>query len=232
MSFFRPIVRRRFVIFAPVFVAACTGGTVSQNTTTSTTPTGGVPILGFIVQGETAANGTINGVPSSATTVVTKGTDGYSYATSLISASTYSQTAAAAGGQAYVGVAGILPTTNVGTPPTSGTASYKGNYQLTYVAKPADGSAPTTSDLETATGAVTLDADFSRSTISPSTTASTGQPLTLADFASVGDTLLLIATYRNVPGTLSGKIGTTRAVGAMAGSGPNGIFAGGLIADR
>lgn len=214
-----------------LLLAGCSGATTTS--TQSTTSTSSLQFAGFVVEkSEVSASGVISGVPTSATKVVTSGTDGYAYATTLLNGASFAQTGASADDQVFIAVAGITDSTNLGTPPTNGTATYNGNYELTYVAKPADGSAPSTANFETATGTVKLEANFSTNTITPTTSATTGETLTLKDFLSIGNSLQLIANYRDVTGTARGQIGTNRAVAGMAGSGTTGVFAGGFIADR
>lgn len=218
-----------FACLAAVGLSACSAATTS----TSGAATGDPSIFaGFVTQGETTSDGVISGIPSASTTVVKSGSDGYAYSAALVDGANFTSAGGTSGESAFIATAGVVAGTELGDAPISGTASYTGAYQLTHVTIPSDQSAPTSSDYEQGSGSITLDANFNNSVITTSTTATTGSTLTVNDFGSSGNTLLMTANYRGVNGIVNGKIGTTRAVAAMAGSNSTGLFAGGFIADQ
>lgn len=201
-----------------------------------------VSFFGFATQNEADANGVIDGIPASASIVIrdpSNPDNGYSYAATAISdGSAVSGTGSASGEAAFVAVSSILPDTDVGSSPTQGTATFNGTYHLTYTDVTSDGSVPSDSSLEIASGSVVLDADFGNDTLDVTTTASTGAALTLTDsglFAGGSDQLFLTSSYRGVSGLATGVIGADGAVAALGGgsvsnAATTGVYSGGFIA--
>lgn len=218
---------------AALSLGACSGAdAILSGSSSGSTTDNPIEFAGFITQGEINTVGDITGIASDETIVVRKGADGYAYATTLVNSADFAETDANAGERAFIATAGLLPSTDLGDPPSSGTASYAGDYEMTYVEIPADNSEPTNDSFERATGTITLDANFDNSTLDIDTVAETGAELTVSDFSSANGDLLLNTRYRGVPGVASGKIGTSRAVGVIAGSNSDALYSGGFIADR
>ncbi|MEM9579539.1 MAG: hypothetical protein AAF891_02550 [Pseudomonadota bacterium] len=228
-------------------MAACSGtpgngGFSGTGANSGTTTAARFAFFGFPTQEEANANGVISGIPAAATVVVRDASDaqdGYSYAATTINdGSAVASSGASSGQAAFIAISSILPTTDVGTVPASGTATFNGTYKLTYARVPSDLSAPTTSDIEQASGSIRLDADFNTGGVVATTSAASGETLALQ--SNIGlvqgtSTLLMSATYRGVPGLANGKIGSGGAVAALGGGslgGPStsGVFAGGFIA--
>lgn len=118
----------------------------------------------------------------------------------------------------FLGVAGILPNSQVGASPTVATATYSGRYDLAY----ADGNRFD----RNVSGNITLDADFNGGTL-------TGQSGGLTVNGSItGQRIGGTASYGGVNAGLTGRIGNDRAVGAFAGNTNRKVLAGGFIAER
>lgn len=211
-------------------LSACSS---TNATSTAATPTTDIAtFIGFVTVDGLTADGEFNGIPVTGSTVVRSGSDGYAYAASLLNGDSFPQTVSPLGATAFAAVSGILPTTNVGTLPSFGNATMTGTYQLTHVTRSATSARPTASDFESATGTITLTSDFAAKTLSATTSATTGQPLTITEFNSTNGDLLMTSTYRDAAGVVNGKIGANRAVGAFAGNGLTGVYAGGFIVNK
>lgn len=121
------------------------------------------------------------------------------------------------GADEFLGVAGVTPNTRVGNVPTAANATYSGEYSLAYADRNEFG--------DPVSGAITLSADFNNRTL-------TGQSGGLnvngtLDGQSIGGT----ASYRGVDADLTGRIGTSRAIGAFAGHTADAVLTGGFIAE-
>jgi len=137
--------------------------------------------------------------------------DGYAYAVGVGSNSD------------FYGYAGIVPTTTVSVPPTAGSATWSGTYklaQITGIELPAGGLQGYTVEK---TGAISLTADFTAGTLIGS-----GAGLTVNGTFS-GSDLSGDASYGGLNGALTGKVGTTGAVGAFHGNSGTDIYAGGFM---
>ncbi|WP_147107782.1 hypothetical protein [Tateyamaria sp. syn59] len=118
----------------------------------------------------------------------------------------------------FLGVAGVLPNSQVGGAPTSATATYRGDYSLAY--------ADRNTFEQSVTGNIVLNADFNQGTL-------VGQAGGLSVNGSInGQSLGGTASYRGVDAPLTGRIGNTRAVGAFAGNTNDQALVGGFLADR
>ena len=116
----------------------------------------------------------------------------------------------------FLGVAGIAPTSNPGPPPTTATATYSGNYNLTYANR---------DQIERRTGTIRLAADFDEGEL-------TGVAGRLrVDGTITGQIVDGTVTYRNVDADLFGLIGSERVIGAFAGDEDDALLVGGLIAE-
>ncbi|APX10394.1 hypothetical protein [Tateyamaria omphalii] len=122
------------------------------------------------------------------------------------------------GTDTFLGVAGILPNNQVGGAPTVATASYAGDYNLSY--------ADSNSFETNVAGKITLNADFGQGTL-------IGQSGGLAVNGNItGQNIGGTASYRGVDAPLAGRIGNDRAVGAFAGHTNRKVLVGGFIAER
>ena len=116
----------------------------------------------------------------------------------------------------FLGVAGIAPTTNPGPPPTKATATYSGEYNLTYANR---------NQIERRTGTIRLAADFDEGELA-------GRAGRLrVDGTITGQVVDGTVTYRNVEADMSGLIGSERVVAAFAGDEEDALLVGGLIAE-
>ena len=121
-----------------------------------------------------------------------------------------------AGTDRYRGVAGFAPDSDVGGTPTVATASYTGDYDLTYVGN----------DINRERGRITLEADFNASTLE-------GEAGGLrVDGTIAGQTVGGSASYRGVTADMKGLIGSDRVVAGFAGDGPRSVLVGGINAER
>jgi len=121
-----------------------------------------------------------------------------------------------AGTDEFIGVAGIAPLSNPGPLPNAATATYTGDYALTYVDR---------DEVDTRRGTITLDADFSDGVLE-----GTAGGLNI-DGSITGQIIGGSATYRGIDADLTGLIGSQRAVGAFAGDSNNALLVGGFNAD-
>ncbi|MEM8691564.1 MAG: hypothetical protein AAGG57_06725 [Pseudomonadota bacterium] len=113
----------------------------------------------------------------------------------------------------FRGVAGILPASDPGAVPTTATATYDAQYDLTYVGN----------DVDRQSGNIALNADFNAGTV-------TGNAGGFAVNGTVtGTDLGGTASYRGVQADMRGVIGDRRVVGAFAGENANALLVGGLI---
>ena len=116
----------------------------------------------------------------------------------------------------FLGVAGIAPTTNPGPPPTTATATYSGDYNLTYANR---------DQVERRTGTIRLAADFNEGEI----TGSAGR--LRVDGTITGQVVDGTVTYRDVEADMFGLIGSERVVAAFAGDEDDALLVGGIIAE-
>lgn len=117
----------------------------------------------------------------------------------------------------FLGVAGIAPETVVGSAPTAASATYRGQSSLGYANRTEFG--------PPVTGTISLNADFN-------TRLLTGQSGGLTIDGTIdGQTLGGTASYRGVDASLTGRIGSARAVGAFAGDTDDAVLTGGFIAE-
>ncbi|KWV91046.1 hypothetical protein [Erythrobacter sp. YT30] len=116
----------------------------------------------------------------------------------------------------FLGVAGIAPNTDAGAAPTTATATYTGDYALSYVDR---------DRAENRKGTISLDADFNSGTLEGRAGA-----LDVAgtiDGQTVGGT----ASYRGVEADMTGVIGSERTVTAFAGNSDEAVLVGGINAE-
>lgn len=120
------------------------------------------------------------------------------------------------GTQRFAGVAGIAPNSDVGNAPTTATATYRGSYSVAYAERRLQ---------EQASGTISLDANFNEGTL----TGSAGRLDVNGQITgqNIGGT----ASYRGVEADLTGRIGSTRAVGAFAGNTTDAVVVGGFKAE-
>lgn len=116
----------------------------------------------------------------------------------------------------FLGVAGVAPTTDPGAPPTAATATYTGDYALTYVDR--DG-------VDSQRGEITLNADFENGDLRGRAGG------LVVDGTISGQIVGGTATYRSVDADMSGVIGTERAVTAFAGDTSEAVLVGGINAE-
>lgn len=120
------------------------------------------------------------------------------------------------GTQRFIGVAGIAATSDVGTAPTAATATYRGDYSVAYAER---------RQQQQASGTISLDADFQQGTL----TGSAGQ--LDVDGEIRGQNIGGSVRFRGVEADLTGRIGSTRAVGAFAGNTPDAVVVGGFLVE-
>ncbi|MEM6497471.1 MAG: hypothetical protein AAF709_12185, partial [Pseudomonadota bacterium] len=116
----------------------------------------------------------------------------------------------------FLGVAGIVPTTDPGPLPTTATATYTGRYQLAYASQ---------SRVEGRDGQITLKADFEDGEL----TGSAG--LLEIEGTITGQIVGGTASYRDVEAEMFGLIGSERAVTAFAGDNDRAMLVGGINAE-
>jgi hypothetical protein len=123
------------------------------------------------------------------------------------------------------GFAGITDTTDLGTQPTTDSATMTGTYRLTQL----DGLALNANDRPTATSTrsesdqITLTADFEAATLT-----GTQGDLSIDGTMDAG-VLSGTVTFDGLEGTLRGAIGATDAVGAFDGADDDTVYAGGFF---
>ncbi|MEM6909869.1 MAG: hypothetical protein AAF494_14450 [Pseudomonadota bacterium] len=120
------------------------------------------------------------------------------------------------GSNQYLGVAGIVPTTDPGGAPTDATATYRGDYAFSYIDR---------GRAQDRTGKISLDADFTAGTLE-------GQADGLEIDGTInGQTVGGTASFRDVDADMRGVIGSERAVAAFAGNNNGAVLVGGVNAD-
>lgn len=120
------------------------------------------------------------------------------------------------GSNRFLGVAGIAPNTDAGSAPSTATATYTGDYALSYVNR---------NRAENRKGTISLDADFNAGTLE-------GRAGGLeVEGAINGQTVGGTATYRSVEADMTGLIGSERAVTAFAGESAGAVLVGGINAE-
>jgi len=120
------------------------------------------------------------------------------------------------GSNRFLGIAGVLPTTNPGAAPTTATATYAGNYELAHVER---------GTTTTKSGTLSLAADFTNGTLQ-------GNANGLAVNGTIaGQTIGGTATYAGVSADMEGVIGRERAVAAFAGNSADALLVGGFLTE-
>jgi len=148
---------------------------------------------------------------------ITLSGDGYAYAVGLGDVGLLGKS------NQFAGYAGIVPTTTVSTPPTTGSATWNGTYEVGKI----DGftsSGDTISAVSHLYGnTISLTANFASGTL----IGSNGFLSVNGNFT--GSTLSGSVDYIGTGGALTGLVGATGAVGAFHGHDSNNVFAGGFI---
>ena len=150
---------------------------------------------------------------------ITPAGDGYAYAVG------------AGANKDFYGYAGIVPTTVVSTPPTTGSATWAGTYKLEQIT----GIELTNNGIQgykaANTGTLSLAANFGAGTlIGSSAVISNGiTPDLTVNGTFVGSALSGAVTFRGLTGALTGLVGATGAVGAFQGNGATDLYAGGFM---
>ncbi|WP_208352346.1 hypothetical protein [Pseudaestuariivita rosea] len=123
-----------------------------------------------------------------------------------------------------VAVAGVLPTTTVGSAPTEASATYDGEYQMTIASETGSRSDPIR--IRNEEGRITLNADFTRQTLT--STSGDLQVDGTIDGQTVGGTV----THSGVTANMAGSIGADRVVTAFSGDNGRTAIVGGILANR
>ena len=122
-------------------------------------------------------------------------------------------------------VAGLLPQTDPGALPPTGSAAFSGPWQVLEIGKQ-NQNGRDFGETELTSGRITLQVDFDFGTL----LGSSGDLSIAGRFAD--QTLGGTATFKNAVVPLSGKIGNARAVGVFHGADQTTAFAGGFLAKR
>ncbi len=130
-------------------------------------------------------------------------------------------------GNSFQGYAGIIPGSTVTAPPATGLATMTGTYEVVRIRDISlDGNHLTGTPVYAVSAPVTLVANFGAGTLKG---ASTGpNPLLTVDGTFSGQTLGGSVVYRGVSGSLTGLVGSDRAIGAFHGNNATDIYAGGF----
>lgn len=121
-----------------------------------------------------------------------------------------------------VAAASILPDATVADLPTTGGATYAGEYRMVHVNQIAEGDDGMTGSALVIESRISLDANFAEGTL----TGSSGNLTVNGQFN--GSDLTGDVAFSGVTGTLDGIIGSDKAIGAFQGSDANETYAGGF----
>ncbi len=128
----------------------------------------------------------------------------------------------------FTAIAGILPNTTFTAPPATGQITYDATYQAKSLEniKEIDGELHALGGVGVH-GSIALTADFDDGTFAGAAATNTRSAISLTgtvDGARINGTV----TFRGMEGALAGVAGSDQVIGAFAGSGDPGVFAGGF----
>lgn len=184
------------------------------------------------VQRAPSNTGEFTQVAASDTAVFSDGSgNGYALAYAQVDAQTYNMAGASPDDTAYLAIVGMLPATNVGATPTSGTATMTGTYNVLFVERPNSDVASWVD--QTTSSAVSIVFDFnpdvSNGTDGSFTGSSTDGLLTVSGEFYGLSTHSMDVTYDGVTGYGDIVVGATDAVGIFDGEDDTMFFVGGFI---
>ena len=188
-----------------------------------------VPVSAFGAVGAVpSAAGDFAGIAASETTVVADAAgNGYAFAYAPVNAGDFGGPAVLAN----LAVAGVLPGTDPGAAPLTGTATMTGTYRMVVVTGASTITRPSAWTVTRPGGALSATLDFARGTV---TGTSTDGALVLSADAAAGfaDGFAGRVVYAGTPGTFAGLAGPDDAVAAMTGGAGDTFFAGGFAIGR
>ena len=142
---------------------------------------------------------------------------------SPVTGNAYSYQAGGIKDEGFQAYSGIVPGADVSAPPTTGTATMTGRYEVAVV----EGIFTTGETVNglggTRSGSLTLEANFANGTL----VGSGGQLSVDGTFS--GTTLSGTATYDGLSGPLRGLVGSDEAIGVFHGNSDSAVHAGGFI---
>ena len=203
-------------------LAAC-----AQGDFTAFDPPGTQQAFGAAVAVPTAAGNFAGIAPGDRTVVSDADGNGYAFAYADVDLADYG----AGTGQGRYAVAGVLPTTDLGVQPTTGTAAMTGTYALVAVTQASAVTDPATWAVTRPTGPMTAQIDFGSGVVSGGSAdgalaiSASGDPGFAGGFR--GD-----VTYNGTAGSFAGKLGADAAVAAVTGAGGDTFYAGGFSLTR
>ncbi len=217
------MLRRLTLTIAAATLGGCVG--TFADDFGSDVPTGNR--FGAVVAAPTTA-GSFAGIANADRTVVRDATgNGYAFAYAEVNASDYGS----GSGRANLAIAGLLPGTDVGITPMTGSALMTGTYNMVVVDNATAATDPATWTVTRPTGIMSAEIDFSTGRL---TGQSGDGALTLTaqgdrGFANgfAGD-----AAYNGTPGRFAGVLGNTDAVATVTGQGGSRFYAGGFSIGR
>lgn len=124
------------------------------------------------------------------------------------------------------GQSGLLPGTTTQPWASTGTATFKGTYNLLEVSGIGISNDRISGVRSASGGSITLTADFAKNTL----TGTSSGGLLVVNGAMTGNAMGGTVTYKGVAGDLTGVAGTDQAFGAFQGNNENLIYAGGFSA--
>ena len=217
------MLRRLTLTMAAAALTGCVGNYADDFGTVVPT----VNRFGSVVAVPTTA-GSFAGIADADRTVVSDATgNGYAFAYADVNAADYGT----GSGRANLAIAGLLPGTDVGITPTTGSARMTGIYNMVVVDNASAATDPATWTVTRPTGTVTADIDFSTGRL---TGRSGDGALTLTAPAGTGFANGFIgdASYNGTPGQFAGVLGNNAAVATVTGQGGTGFYAGGFSIGR
>lgn len=131
------------------------------------------------------------------------------------------------GSNGFVARSGMLSTTSVAALPSTGTATMSGTYEVARVTGISLSGSLLTGSAVSASGALTLTADFAGQTL----TGISDNGLLAVNGTFNSQDLNGSVTYRGIPGQLDGLVGGDQAVGVFHGQTSTAIMAGGFMVD-
>lgn len=129
-------------------------------------------------------------------------------------------------GDGFRGYSGIVPTTSVAPPPTSGTATMSGRYEIALIENIKLSGSFLSGNKDQAVGNITLNANFGTGKLQ----GASGDLRVNGQFQD--SNLSGGVTFRGVSGDLVGQIGPDEAIGAFHGNDGELIYAGGFLVDK
>ena len=184
-----------------------------------------VPVSSFgAVQADPTASGAFAGIAAGDTTVVADAQgNGYAFAYAPVNAADYGGSA----GEANLAVAGVLPGTDLGTPPTLGTATMTGTYRMVVVTNASTATDPSTWTVTRPTGDVTANVNFATGLLAG---ASSDGSLILSVLGDPGfsNGFSGNVSYNGTAGTFAGVLGPDDAIAVVSGQGATTFYSGGF----